>query len=314
MNFYQSKIWRYINEKIYKKPVFELELFWKKYWWIEKKHKKCGIYFSWFQLLWVKFPSNFDEETVEELKKVKSIFAKWNNIFFQFGFINQLDEPFFENRKKIEKILFKKYALYPSIRENMPLATIEINLTKPEKDLYKDFSKTAKRYVNKCKKIWLIFTKASESDIGNFYKIWADVAKFKWFHIYDYRTYKDLLDFLDETDKWGLYIIKDKDNNIYAWNIFIIDQCIWVYLYWAVNRKYAKFGANYYLKWEWFNYFKKIWVKKVDLLWISPSWYKNHHLKWVTQAKKSLWWTIIEYWWNYDLPLNIWYKILRLMK
>ena len=196
----------------------------------------------------------------------------------------------------------------------MPLATVEIDLTKPEDELYKDFSKSAKRYINKGRKLWLVFTKASDEDIKNFYKVWADVARFKWFYIYDFETYKRLLDYLEEVNKGGLYVIKDKNGEIYAWNVFIIDQWIWIYLYGAVNRRCSKFGANYYLKWEWFNYFKKNWVKKIDLLWISPSWYENHHLKWVTQAKKSLWGKVIEYWGNYDLPVSFLYNFVKILK
>jgi len=314
MNFYQSKIWRYINENIYKKPVFELEIFWKKYWWIEKQHKKFGIWFSWFQILWVNFPSVSDEEVKAELKKVKSTFWKWNNIFFQFGFINQLEEPFFKNRKKIETSL-KQYGLYPSIRENMPLATVEIDLTKSEEDLYKSFSKTAKRYINKWKKLGLIFTKASDEDIEKFYKVWADIAKFKWFYIYDYSTYKALLNYLDEVDKGWLYVVKDEKGQIYAGNIFIINQWLGVYLYGAANRGSQKIGPDYFLKWELFKFLKNNWLKKIDLLWISPSGYENHHLKGVTQAKKALWGKVIEYWGNYDLPLNkVGYGILKLIR
>ena len=314
MNFYQSKIWRYINENIYKKPVFELEIFWKKYWWIEKQHKKFGIWFSWFQILWVKFPSISEEEIKAELKKVKSTFWKWNNIFFQFGFINQLEEPFFENRKNIEKFL-KQYDLCPSIRENMPLATVEIDLTKSEEDLYKNFSKTAKRYINKWKKLGLIFTKASDEDIEKFYKIWADIARFKWFYIYDYITYKNLLDYLEDTNNGWLYVVKDEKGQIYAGNIFIINQWLGVYLYGAANRNFQKIGPDYFLKWELFKFLKNNWVKKVDLLWISPSGYENHYLKGVTQAKKALWGKVIEYWGNYDLSLNkVGYEILKSIK
>ena len=143
MNFYQSQLRRYINENIYKKPIFEFELFGKKYWWIEKQHKKFWIPFYWFQILGIKIPQNIsDKEIFSEIKKIKQSFSKWNHIFFQLWIINQLDEPFFENRKTTQQYLHQ-FGLYPSIKENMPLATIEVDLTKPEETLYSSFSKNS---------------------------------------------------------------------------------------------------------------------------------------------------------------------------
>jgi lipid II:glycine glycyltransferase (peptidoglycan interpeptide bridge formation enzyme) len=64
-----------------------------------------------------------------------------------------------------------------------------------------------------------------------------------------------------------------------------------------------------------FKYLKAKQVKKVDLLWVAPEWIENHHLLWVSQFKHSLWWKHIEYFWNYDLPLNnLVYKFLKKIK
>ena len=61
-----------------------------------------------------------------------------------------------------------------------------------------------------------------------------------------------------------------------------------------------------------FKYLKNKWIKKVDLLWVAPSGFENHHLSWVSQFKHSLWGEHIEYFGNYDIILNnLWYKLLR---
>jgi len=311
MNFYQLDVWRQISENIYKKPVFELDFFWKKYWGIIKQHKKFWINFQRAQILWINIPSEATlEEVYKEFNKVKKKFNKFSDIFFQFWIINQLKEPYFENRKKKE-VEFKKYNFFPSIKENMPLATVIVDITKSENEIYSKFSKTAKRYVNKAIKSWCYFTIASNDDIEKFYDLWFDVAKLKGFNIYDKETYLKLVKFLKQTKKWELFLLKN-NSEIVSGSIFIFDNRDSYYLYGATNRNFNKISGHYMLKYEIFKYLKKEWFEKVDLLWVAPNWHENHHLKWVSQFKHSLWWEHIEYWWNYDLPLNkLGYFLLR---
>ena len=312
MNFYQNKIWKTISKEIFKKDVFEITLFGKKYWGIKKTHSKFWLKLNWFQVLWIIIPDNINNQKIKyEIDMIKKDFSKFNNIFFQFGFINQLHSPYFENRENIEMDLKLNYGLYPSIKENMPLATVQIDLTRSEEEILKSFSKSAKRNVNKAIKNDVYFTIATKDDIDKFYDLWANTAKLKWFHIYPKHQYLKLISFLKNSWAGDLYLVK-KDNVIISWSIEINENNYSYYLYWATNRDYIKFGWHYFLKLEMFKYLKNKWVKKVDLLWVAPEWIENHHLAWVSQFKHSLWWEHIEYFWNYDLPLNkIWYKIIK---
>lgn len=313
MNFYQSKIRKYINQEIYKKPIFEIEIFWKKYWWIRKDHKKLWISFSWFQVLWIKLPEKISgNDLMKELKNIKKQFKSSKNIFFQFGFINELSQPYYENRKKIQKHL-EKFNLKPSLKENMPLATVIIDLTLPEEEIYKKFSKSAKRHINKAIKNNLIFTTASKNDIDDFYDLWNLTAKSKWFNIYSKDTYLQLIEFLRKNNCWNLYLVK-KNNTIVAWSIEVNFDNYSYYLYGASNKNTLKVWWHYFLKWELFKFLKRKWIKKVDLLWVSPLWFENHHLKWVSQFKHSFWGKHIEYWGNYDLPLNLLYWLVKILK
>lgn len=308
---YQSNLWKYISEKIYNKPIFEIEFFWKKYWGIKKEHNRFWLNFSWYQVLGIELPDNYEKTFKQELNFLRKQFLKFWNVFFQLWITNKLSEPFYEKRLDLETNFKLDFWLFSSIKENMPLATIEIDLKKD--DFLRDFSKTAKRYVNKAKKDWLNFLIADDKQVDGFYKLWKEVADFKWFHIYDYSTYKKLIDFLKSTKQWDLFIL-EKDWEIYSWNIWLFDTDKTYYLYWAGSRD-VKYSSDYYLKLNIFEYLKNKWYKTADLLWISPDWYKNHHLKWVTQSKKSFWWEHIEYYWNFDLPLNkILYKGISLLR
>ncbi len=313
MNFYQSKIWKKISKDIFKKDLFEIEIFWKKYWWITKEHKKFWISLNWKQILWIEIPLNYNDELIlNDLKKIKSSFTSFWNVFFQLGFINELEQDFYKNRLVLEKNFLKKYWLFKSLRENMPLATVIVDIDKNDDEIFKQFSKSAKRNINKSIKQNIYFCIANEKDINNFYKIWENTAKTKWFNIYDYWTYLKLVYFLRYTNNWNLYLVKKWDT-IVSWTIEINMWEDSYYLYWATNRNFTKLWGHYFLKYEMFKYLKKLWIKRVDLLWVSPNWYNNHHLKWVTQFKHSLWWKHIEYYGNYDLSLSFLYKFLRIL-
>lgn len=313
MNFYQNNIRRSISKDIFKKDIFDIILFWKKYWGIRKTHKKFWLKLSWFQVLWVKIPKDITKEQISyELDILKKKYKTRNNLFFQIWFINILEEHFYESRKDIQKEFLEEYNLYPTIKENMPEATVIIDLSKTEEELYKSFSKSAKRNVSKAIKNNLYFKIADTKEIEDFYNLWYETSKLKWFNIYPKKEYLKLLEFLRSTWTWNLYIVK-KDDIIISWSVEITENNYSYYLYGATNRDFIKIWWHYFLKYEMFKYLKKKWVKKVDLLWVSPNWYENHHLKWVSQFKHSLWWEHIEYMWNFDLPLNnILYKLIRL--
>lgn len=312
MNFYQDHIRRTLSQDIFKKDIFEIILFWKKYWGIKKTHKKFWLELTWFQVLWVKIPTDITKDQMSyELENLRKKYEAWNNMFFQIWFINCIEEPFYKNRESIQKEFLANYGLYPTIKENMPEATVIVDLTKSEEELYAWFSKSAKRNVRKAIKNDIYFKIADGKEIEQFYTLWSSTAKLKWFNIYAKKEYLKFLDFLRSTWTWNLYIVK-KDNTIISWSVEITESNYSYYLYGATNRDFIKVGWHYFLKYEMFKYLKKKWIKKVDLLWVAPSWYENHHLSWVSQFKHSLWWEHIEYVWNFDLPLNnVWYKLLR---
>ncbi len=313
MNFYQNKIRRSISKDVFKKDVFDITIFWKKYWGVRRTHKKFWIKLHWYQVLWVEIPEDISNDQFKyEIDKLKQKFKSWNNIFFQLWFITNIKEPFYENRQKIKQNFKENYWLESTIKENMPEATVVVDLTKTEEELYRWFSKSSKRNINKSIKNGLYFKIADRKEIEDFYNLWYQTAQNKWFNIYPRKDYLKLIDFLRATWSWDLYIVK-KDDVIISWSVEITENNYSYYLYGATNRDYIKIWGHYFLKHEMFKYLKKKWIKKVDLLWVAPLWYEDHHLKWVSQFKHSLWWEHIEYTWNFDIILNkLLYKIIYL--
>jgi lipid II:glycine glycyltransferase (peptidoglycan interpeptide bridge formation enzyme) len=112
----------------------------------------------------------------------------------------------------------------------MPLATVIVDLTESEEEVYRKFSKSAKRNINKAIKNDLYFEIAKEQDIDKFYDLWEYTAKLKGFHIYPKSQYLKLINFLRNTGFGDLYLVK-KDDTIISGSIEINENNYSYYLY-----------------------------------------------------------------------------------
>jgi len=61
----------------------------------------------------------------------------------------------------------------------MPEATVIVDLIKSDEELYKSFSKSAKRNIRKAIKNDLYFKIADEKEIDDFYDLWYKTSKLK---------------------------------------------------------------------------------------------------------------------------------------
>lgn len=265
----------------------------------------------------------------EELKRIKATFKKayWD-IFFQFWVtdlldqysVKMLDDEWFSDiiknkRLENEKLIVNNLWLLPSFRENMPLATVSFDLSLREEDLRKSISKSARNHINKAKSRGLSFGLIEKDDEWlEFYDIWYQTAKVKWFHIIDQKLFLALKAYIISNRCWNLFLAR-KDWKIVSWSLcFFFDKNI-IYMYWATNREFWNVWGHQFLKYEMFKWWWQNGFVSADLLWVSPTWFKWHHLDWVTSFKQSLGWTKIEYVGNYDLVFNkLLYKIFHLSK
>lgn len=304
MNFYQNQIRRAVSQDIFKKDIFDISMFGKKYRWVRISHKKFWLNLYWHQVLWIQIPENISDKNFHyEIENIRKKYSSFSNIFFQLGFINSFHEPFDKHRIQIQAEFLKKYWIPVSLKENMPLATVIVDLTRSEEEIYSNFNKSAKRNINKAKRNWLYFKSANDKEISEFYSLWQDTSVKKWFNIYPKDQYLKLVSFIKNTWTGDLYIVK-KDDVILSWSIEINENNNSYYLYGATNRDYFKIWWHYFLKYEMFKYLKNRWIKRVDLVWVSPSWASDHPLKGVSQFKHSLGGEHVEYMWNFDIILN----------
>lgn len=317
--FYQSETWKLISAYIFDKPIFECELFWKKYWGTVKTAKKWPITLAWYQVLWVQFPDIEKKKFYikEELEKVKrDIKHGMKDIFLQIWVINRIrvSENTWTNRKELEKKMKHSCFLQTSFRENMPLATIVIDLEQDLDTLWRGINKSGRRHIRRGVKNDLIFKASEWDEIKEFYDLWNKTSNFKWFNIWSEDKYNRLISFIKKEKRWDLFLVK-KGNNIVSWSIMLYDRDEAYYLYGATNRDLGNFGWHYFLKWEINKYLKERSFKLIDLLWVAPKGYVNHHLWWVSQFKEALWWRRIEYRGNYDLVFNkVLYQTFKMIR
>lgn len=319
-NFFQSNVWKIINRDIYKKMIFDFEFLWKKYFWVIKEQSRRWLKIRWYQVLGIdatEYLRNYPEVFKKEIEKVKRDYKhNYGDMFFQFGFIDNLatfkikelrDQQFVEdikNRRKLrEENLKKEYGLIKSFRENMPMATIVVDITWWEDVIWNNMAKSARNHIKKAISNWLVFEFAKDEDWEKFYDVWHETSYEKGFNIVDREILINLRNYLIRSKKWNLFLAKKWDEIISGSICLFVWKTI-IYLYWWTNRNYGNIWAHHFLKNEMFKRWFHNWYESADLLWAAPTWDDNHHLSWVTSFKHSLGGKKIEYLWNYDLVFN----------
>jgi hypothetical protein len=187
MNFYQSPLWRYINDTIYQKALFEVEILGTSYFGIIKSQKKFGRTFNRYMVHGVELGDMqyYNEDIVQTIEHLRRDFSKqWGDIFFQLGSLDVVDTSATTSVKDTEVAkdvaqkriytrsqLRERYSLQPSWREHMPDTTIVIDLSKSLTNIKTDFSSSGKRYYNKAKKQQLSFSQATTTEREQFREV-----------------------------------------------------------------------------------------------------------------------------------------------
>ncbi len=324
-NLYQTKLRRDINEKVYKKPYFVIEIFWKQYFGLIKTKSWWPFKTQWYQVMWVELPDDkiYVNSEIERIKKEYS--KNKSNILFQFGFINEIIR--FENvwhrsdefkndmrkiRLNIREFICSNFALKVAFRENMPQSNIVYDITKTDEQILSEMNSGCKERVKKAIKKWIYFGIASPDRYDLFYEKRLETAGGKWINIIPKDQYYALIRYLTQNNRWNLFI-SQIDWELVAWSICIYDEHRIIYLYGFANRKFGNIWWHHYLKFKIFGRARDNGFTYCDMLWWAPTWFPEHPLNSVSTFKESLWWMKIEWYGSYDLILHpILYKLFEI--
>ncbi len=238
MNFYQSPLWRHIQQDIYKKPTFELTIKGQECFGIIKTQRRLGKELNRYMVHWVQWIDlkNPDEALVQELTRIQRDHNKSRgDIFFQFGCLDTLRSGTTNEIKKdaelvaalvqqkieLNQAMRDRYQLLPAWREHMPDTTVQLPLTEGITQIRKWYSSSGKRYINKAKKEDLSFEIAtSEATWKTFWAIRYSMAYDKWFAIVPEEVFIDLMYYLTESGQ-GRLMLARKGNRIVSGSVVL---------------------------------------------------------------------------------------------
>ncbi len=323
MSPYQSPIRKYIQQDIYQKSCFTLQLFGKDYFWTIKTKKLGPITLKRYQILGIDLPKDH-KEIKEAIQKIKSEFwHHWTDIFFQRGVTtpiqtfdvkdidDELASSLRDTRLSLRNNMKEEYHLIHSFRENLPESGIVYDLSKTDEELIKDMNKASSLRTKKAIKNNIGFRAIEASEYDKFYDKRQQTAGQKWFHTITKHQYLKLVKHLITTNTGNMFIT-EHEGEILSGAICIFDQKNLVCLYSFADRNYNNIGGQQYLKFKIFTWGRTEWFATCDMMWGAPTGFPDHELASVSAFKESMWWIKTEYTGNFDIILNPWlYKIFK---
>lgn len=318
-NFYQSWLRTTINRDVYGKPTGTITLIGKEYQYIVKCKSVLGVTLNWYQILGIELPLEYltNPDLFREwvIKVCRAHFGSQGDCFVQLGLINQLgmihiDETksdwYHTHRDSVRRqqgSAIMRLGGYDGLVENMPAATIMIDLSQSEESLLSDMAGRTRTQIRKAQQYGLRVEIASLNDWDVYYDMWVETGDTKWFAVQSRVAYEALRDYLLKTQQWHLYVVRDGEM-IVAGAICVIVEDVYVYLYGATRRGIGNLGHAQLLQRSIIQSAKEQWFAHYDLLWCSPGGIQPHHLNGVTQFKSGFGGQKVEYLGNYDFPLS----------
>ena len=217
----------------------------------------------------------------ETFKKIKDLAEKENVLFVQIETL--------EYSKKTENIyteLFKDNKWY--YKKFITPYTAVIDLEKSEEDILSEMKPKWRYNIKLARKKWVEIksVEKNKKNIKKYYELMLETTSRDNFSGNNLEYYITFLEKLENSELLLAY----KDDIVIAWGIFIFDENISIYYYWASTSKkeYRNLMAPYLLQWEAILISKERGSKIFDFLWVSSPNSKNDPLSWVTNFKKKL--------------------------
>ncbi|MFA5747969.1 MAG: peptidoglycan bridge formation glycyltransferase FemA/FemB family protein [Candidatus Absconditabacterales bacterium] len=323
-NFYQSQIRKDIQQIVYAKPTFQINLFGKDYFGIVKPKKIGPFTLNRYQVMGVEIPK--DQFYVrKEIKRIKKEFGTSKlNVFFQLGLVNEMisfdnvshrSDSFKDDMKQmrlnLREYICKNFNLENSFRENMPQSDILIDLNKTDDELIQEMNSGCKDRIKKAVKKGIEFGIASPDQYKLFYDKWVETSSSKGFNIIPYSQYEKLIRYITQNFCGNLFIT-NIGGELVSGSICLYDKRHIIYLYGFTNRKFGNVGSHHYLKYKMFSWARDNGFLYCDLMGGAPTGFDDHPLVSVSNFKESLGGIKVEQYGNYDMILNKFlYKIFR---
>ena len=268
MSIWQTKKWwEMLLESNQAQAIFDID-------WIQVEKRKVSMWEYWLFVLWVE--KNISEE---KITKLINLTKKEKALFIQIETLNYTDNIKVLN--KLEGFLNWYYKKFIT-----PYTAI-IDLKKSEEQILSEMKPKWRYNIRLAEKKWVLVKQVEKNkqNIQKYYNIMLETTSrdnFSWNSLKYYET------FLEKIENSQL-LLAFKDDEVIAWWIFVFDEDVSIYYYWAStsNKKYRNLMAPYLLQWEAIKIAKNINSKIYDFLWVASTWDKNSSLIWVTDFKSK---------------------------
>ncbi len=218
----------------------------------------------------------------------------------------------FDNYFKGEDICIKKslkeYGFNVSGRQEQPIRTIVLDLSKSEDELLSDMRSKHRQYIRKSQRNGVCIETGTDENIDDFIQIIDAIKKERGYLMHESDYYRKVWKYFRQEDSAHMFIAKVQ-GKIVGTYMLIFSKDNTYEMFGGCNREGRNLLANYALKWESIKYSKSIGKKYYD------QWGAEFVYEGLVQFKEGFGGKVVEYpdqyvYFNSNLGYMI-YKLLR---
>ncbi len=235
---------------------------------VEKRKVAAGEY--WLFALWVsntQLSSVQSQDFIGLCKKEKCLFIQIETLDYS----NQIESELFSSG------YYKKF---------ITPYTAVIDMENSEEDILANMKPKGRYNIRLAEKKWVKCEMVEKSDwhIQKFYDLMTETTSRDKFSGHSFEYFKTFLTILENSE----LILAYYEDEIIAGGIFIFDEEVSIYYYWASGNTHRNLMAPYLLQWSAIRIAKDRKSKLYDFLWVATPGDENDPLAWVTSFKKKL--------------------------
>lgn len=214
---------------------------------------------------------------------------------------------FMDKDINIERSL-KEHNFKVSGRQEQPIRTVVLDLSKSEDELLADMRSKHRQYIRKSERNGVVIETGSDKNIDDFIKIIEDIKKERGYLMHESEYYRKIWRNFRQEDSAYMFIAKVQ-RRIVGTYMLIFSKDNTYEMFGGCNREGRNFLANYALKWESIKYSKSIGKKYYD------QWGAELVHEGLVQFKEGFGGKVVEYPSQYVyINSNLGYRIYKLFR
>ncbi len=197
-------------------------------------------------------------------------------------------ESVFKDKQSNIKKIYESNRYKETGRQEQPIRTVVIDLSKSEKELLSDMRSKHRQYIRKAGRNNVKVTKGNDENIDDFCRIIDEIKKERNYTMHETDYYRKVWKFFREEGSAEIFVARVEKDIIGTYMIIFSDRNVYE-MFGGCNKKGRNLLANYALKWECIKYSKEIGKKFYD------QWGAEHAHPGLVQFKEGFGGKVIKY-------------------